>query len=163
MATDQPNMLKQLQESNDYLDEIQKGLNTYLEKKRLFFPRFWLFAITPFFDSYHLKEEMSIISFSVAELICFFSSLCCFQILLSLKWRVVGNSVTNQRSPVCTTPPEKVLWGHSKTRVYWATGDYWHDQLWEGDCAFPTKDLSGWSKGVEQFFAMFLTEKKPVD
>lgn len=34
VATGQPNMLEQLQESNVLLDDIQKGLNTYLEKKR---------------------------------------------------------------------------------------------------------------------------------
>jgi dynein heavy chain, axonemal len=38
-ATDFPGLLKKLRYSNSLLDDIQRGLNDYLEKKRLFFPR----------------------------------------------------------------------------------------------------------------------------
>ena len=39
VVTSQENMLEKLQHSEGMLDQIQKGLNDYLEKKRLFFPR----------------------------------------------------------------------------------------------------------------------------
>lgn len=49
-ATDYPNLLQLLNNCSVMFEQIQKGLNEYLEKKRLFFPRYSYFCDFFFFN-----------------------------------------------------------------------------------------------------------------
>lgn len=43
-ATDYPDLLELLRQAVDDLESVQKGLNTYLERKRIFFARFFFLS-----------------------------------------------------------------------------------------------------------------------
>lgn len=43
-ATDYPHLLELLQQATEDLENVQKGLNTYLERKRIFFARFFFLS-----------------------------------------------------------------------------------------------------------------------
>lgn len=55
IATDYENMFEVLSDNNTVLDEIKKGLNDYLEKKRLFFPRYVMDVCTLLLGSVNVQ------------------------------------------------------------------------------------------------------------
>lgn len=54
VVVSQDQMLEMLQSSEAMLDDINRGLNDYLEKKRLFFPR-WLPLFTSLINLSNIK------------------------------------------------------------------------------------------------------------
>lgn len=72
VATDYENMLEILNESNTVLDEIQKGLNDYLEKKRLFFPRYVIGVCTLMFGSASIEFNARALSTNLCSVHRFF-------------------------------------------------------------------------------------------
>jgi len=55
------NLLDQLKFNNDLLDDIQKKLEDYLEKKRMEFPRFYFLSNDELLDILANSENMDII------------------------------------------------------------------------------------------------------
>ena len=46
MAASVSGQLEKIKDSNGLLENINKGLNAYLEKKRLFFPRYVIYTLS---------------------------------------------------------------------------------------------------------------------